>query len=247
MATIATRVFGDGTSTLFTLYNDEFVRTLGWGNGWTKIRVAVLCAIQATGNFTLTTNMGLGICTGNATIGNTLGIKSASTTNWAGIMPNNTAFGTTAATFNAGPPAYIQFGAMALAAKRGGAFASQLNNGVAWFMPTTASGNRGFMIADITKLGATGTVTVGAYAPKAAGTAQVNHNLNDLLEATEQLRDTSSITLKGITTTPINSNTVATDETFGIFDTASLWWNNPATPLEIYAIMVSGSFGAANG
>jgi len=237
MATIATRVFGDGTSTLFTLYNEEFVRSLGFTNGWTRIRIGMLCAVQASGNFTQTTECGFGLCTGASPIENTRGFRSTNTTNWCGLAFTALVFSTTAFTYNAGPPSYVSSTALSMIARRGNSDVQSRQDAIQWFMPTAGSGNRGFVMLDFIKTAGLGSVTVTNFVPKTAATAQVNYTMADLIQAGEQIKVTNSVTMKQTAISQHASNPMSTDESFGQFDTLSIAWSTAAVPLEVYGIV----------
>lgn len=233
MAVFGTRVFGDGVNTYFTLTNEEFVRDLGVQQSWKRIRIGILCAIQGSGDFVISQN-GLGICASASPMESTLGQKSGSTQNWVGTMTSGGGYGLSTHTYSAGPPAYYTQAFSATRGKIGGSYYGGGGNVTPYYHAVAGSGNRSFMIVDVTKGS-----TVRGYYPNSAAQAQLNWTMDDLIYMVEQRR-TNLIARAGAYTVnqSASSNAVAATDVNGALDCMSIYWNSPAVPFEVYGIVV---------
>lgn len=70
------------TNHLLQLGNEEFVRRLGFGTGWTKIRVGVRLCLNDSQTDILTGSFALGLCEGVGA-----GFKAQAASKWVGFIP----------------------------------------------------------------------------------------------------------------------------------------------------------------
>jgi hypothetical protein len=235
MSSFATRTFGDGVNPYFTLTNEEFVRKLEWDNGWNKIRIGILYAIQGSGNFSITRH-GLGVCASASPIDDTQGMKSNSTANWIGGTLATEYYGAATAVYNTGPPPYYSIAAKGVASRRGSTIFNAGADGGTRYHPVAGQGFRGFMFTDIYKGSPNWTTSV--YFPTSIAEARTEYSMSDLLEGVHQTR-LNTLTLRGsVIAVAYNSGLMAFNESTGPVDSISLYWSNAAVPLEVYGIAV---------
>jgi hypothetical protein len=111
MAEIVETLAGDRR---IRLYNEDFVRKLGIGTGWTKIRIGLRLTVQASSAANASC-FAFGVCQGDQS---TSVFKSGSTVDFIGGMLGNAASNTYP--YTAGPPNYISSGAMGAINRRNG-------------------------------------------------------------------------------------------------------------------------------
>jgi hypothetical protein len=240
MAVISSRVYGDGTSVLMRLQNEEFIRQFSWLNGWQRLRIGVLWSVQGSGTFTLN-NAGVGIASSASPFSATLGFKSSSCKNaMIQAVSLDDVYSPTSYVYNAGGGIpYYSMTFTGASRKVGATWAGGGGNGTQYFM-AVAGAARGFFFADFWKSGLSG---MGGYSylPTSAALAQTNWTMNDIYYGCQQA-NMDSLILRGttITRTAGGQGDSSALETAGVYDCLSIWWDNAAVPLEIYGIAAFG-------
>ena len=240
MAVIDTRVYGDGTSVLMRLQNEEFIRQLSWLNGWTRLRVGILYAIQGSGTFTLQ-NAGVGVVSSGSPVSKTQGFKSSTTKNaMIQCWSLSAVYSPTTCTYNAGGGTpYYSIPFTGAARKQNTSWATGGGNGTTYYHPVAGT-CRGFFFADFIKNGLS--MSGASYLPLNAAQAQTNWTMNDIYYGCQQARLGNPLNLRGnsITNTAGGQGVASANENLGPFDCISIYWDNAAVPLEIYGIAVYG-------
>lgn len=234
MAIIGTRVFTtDGTRPYLSLSNEEWVRPMGWGNDWVKVRIGVLMAVTSSAANIPTCSFVYGLCSGAA---NPYADPST-TTHFIGM-----ALGTSAAvsgtwTYNGlANPIYtmghVPFKRIATTNTLGTGTTPAI--GVATTTGTTQRKQLQFM--DILRASPNYFFyTCGTP----SGSSGQNHTVADLIYGCEQT--TFGPTVSGVgMTVAVNGSQIAVDEaTYGTLDCINLYWNQSVLPMEIYGIAIS--------
>lgn len=235
-AAIIKRDFTSVYDTALVLGGASYLRTLAYGNGWSRIRLGALVAVTA--NSTIHIN----------DVAFTLGLCSSTQYPGSANLPAN-AFGasingsysvgaarTLAYTANSGFPYYSA--TTGTVYRRQGTLTVNSAAFGAFFLPLAYTGTqkRRFpIIVDITRsLGGSGLATVIVYGVTTTAIAQLDFRPDDLQSALDQvgtptMRNTALTASTTISTVPIG------DET-GPLDTFELFWSNSTFPLEIYAV-----------
>lgn len=236
MAVISTRVFGDGTYPLMELHNEEFIRQFSWLNGWERIRIGVLWAIQGSGTFTLA-NAGVGICSSASPIEDTEGFKSAVCKNAViQAISLGAVYSPTSYVYNAGSgtPYYSQ-AFTGCARKQNASWTTGAGSGAPNYMAVAGTG-RSFFFADFIKAGG---ISGKSFMPTSSAQGQFAYTMGDLYEGCQQARS-GALYLRGATVaaTAGGQSVASASELPGVFDCVSVWWDNAAVPIEIYGIVV---------
>jgi len=234
MATIGQRLFVSLQKKYLTLANEEFVRTLGIGTNWTKLRLGILWAITPDGTNALPSSaIVLGLCSGKT---NPYG--AANTTNFVGAelhtnAPNSTTGSLTYSVIS-GQPWYTSSGSWP--ATRVGATISSASGQGNTFLIATNTGSiqrRSPLFVDIQKGSPNYTIT--RWLPQSSTTAYQTADMSpaEFLSSLELATPTwVNIALTG------SVGTIATSEGPGVFDTFDFFWNKSLFPAEIYAVAV---------
>ena len=241
MATIIQETFNALPKHGLRLTQEEYVRPLGFGSNWTKLRIGVLLAIVDTGGTLTTVNFAVGVCSGTA------GFGSASTTH-AVVLAFDTPPGSNY-TYNAGSgyPYYAQ-GVGNKFVRRVGSTNTVVNGqaGQPCFYSLGGTLRAGPVIVEMAKLGGG---VVGCYAYSATAASSYNHyDLQSLMEIMEQpygqtanvtvTRLDTSARVQGGPTGGATTDLTTVDESAGVLDHVNISWNH-SNGLEIYAIAVS--------
>lgn len=233
MAVVGSRTFTlDGVQPYLALANEEWVRPLGIGTAWTKIRIGILAAVRPNGtsNFTNAAFV-FGVCSGQANP-----YAAASTTNFAGIAMAGSAAVTGTWTYTGVTNPYYVSGQVPLV--RVGS-SNTLGTGTS---PSTALATttgpiqrKHVFYLDIQK--GSPNYTFSWCATQAAST-DTNFTLANLIYGCEQTTFAPTIGGVGLAA-GINGATVAASESAGSFDSLNIFWNQASFPFEIYGIAVS--------
>lgn len=240
MAVIDTRVYGDGTSVLMRLQNEEFIRQFSWLNGWQRLRIGVLWSVQGSGTFTLN-NAGVGIVSSASPFSATQGFKSSTCKNgMIQAVSLDDVYSPTSYVYNAGGGIpYYSMTFTGAARKQNASWTTGGGNGTTYYM-AVAGAARGFFFADFWKNG----LSMGGYSylPTSTALAQTNWTMNDIYYGCQQAR-MDSLILRGttITRTAGGQGVASANENLGPFDCLSIFWDNAAVPIEIYGIMAFGT------
>ena len=237
MSTIGTRTFADGSvSNYFTLANEEYVRTLAWGNGWNHLRIGILCAVTGSASFSLT-QFSLGLCSsaGLSNPGQIQGVRSNATALWNGAASAGLGWGNYTLTYNAGPPAYFSAPNAIVEGKTGNSYSGGGSNGVAGFYSAVGSGYRGWCVVDVA-------VTGGAslHLPSLVSQLQYNATMSDMQSCCSNQKYSSSAIIGGVFQTA--QGTAGGLSQIYPMDTLSIYWSNTANVLEVYGISVYGGW-----
>lgn len=230
MSVIGQRVFAVGGNQLYmTLANEEYVRPLGIGTNWSRLRIGVLMAMtpDSTNNLSSMT-FTMGICSGTA---NPYG--AALTTNWAGVSVFSTAGGMTY-TANAGNP-YFTNGTPGQGAKKVGAALTTANVGVNTNIPTNGGAiqRKVPIMAEVIK--GSPNYTFALVSPP-SGAMTTDFSFGYFIDAMEQT--SVNPVANGQTFNGATGAGIAVTEVTGVFDTLDIYWNKAAYPVEIYGIAV---------
>ena len=232
MAIIGSRLFNLLEDKYATLANEEFVRTLGIGTDWTKIRLGLLLAVPTDGTNPLaSTALMLGVCSGKT---NPYG--AVSTTNFVGAALHSSTGGATTGTLSyaaGGSNPYFTCTGFWPAARVGTDLTSGTGVAATWLLTsnTGAIQRRSPVYVDIQKGGPNYTIT--RWAPS-SGQGQFQSGDCSAAEflASLELATPTWLNLSLIA----SSGTVAASETPGALDTFDVFWNKTGFPLELYAL-----------
>lgn len=225
------------TDKYISLSNEEFTRKIdltGIGNSWTKIKVAINCAIGDTGGGNLsTTQLFLGFCNETSDP-----YGSQACVNACGLLFGSTGGGTWTYNAGAGNP-YYTIGTWKYLRRTGVTELADSISSATFVVPTNAGTlqRRGWLGVSITQ---TATQFTTGYWSQAAATAASDVYLDQFLYSTNQgqsgnappyVLETAGIGLSkaltpgaGWNTNPLNS--------------VDIYWSNASYALEIYAIAV---------
>jgi hypothetical protein len=212
------------------LGNEEFIRPLSIGSGWTRIRVSITCAIDGDGQTFVNGILFVGLLSGTQ-----YGFNSPSCLGAYG-------FGSNAATYtfnaNAGSPYYS---ASINACKKEGATASYAGVGTAYIPATTGTLRRTIITGGIIKV-AGGGWSAYAYVPQTTGVSNYDARFYDHVNSSEA-GFTGSTWFANATqydlTAAINGTTLSFTEPPAGLNAVSICWNKSNYPLEIYSITVT--------
>lgn len=231
MARFFSQTFSDGADISLELGNEEWVRQMVISNNWNHIRIGLLYQVTGTANTTNAgTNFAVGICSGT---GAPFGVLT--TTNFVGIECVNV-LGWVA---NAGQPYYSYASSNLFACKKvGGSVttaATNLADSVGLYVPTIAgAARRGLLYVDITK--GTPNYTIGISAPPNTSAAS-DWTVPFLVSGMTQTF--GSIVVNSVSMSTGNgAQTLACDETAGIFDTVDIYSNLLSNPFEIQEVAI---------
>ena len=237
MATIGSRTFNLLEDKYLTLANEEYLRRLAIGSNWTKLRLGAMLALPPNGTENLTLcSLTLGVCAGATPFSGTQGYAAASTGNFIGIdicSDNSGGSGQGTLTYNAGTGNPYYSSSFSGARRRVGttdSFAANTTLSHAVAINTGTLQRRTLLYVDITKGSPNYTVK---YYPETGTLAQLDFTPAHFLDGLEQ---SGTPTVNGQTLSAGNALTLACDETAGVFDSVSLYWNRGAFPLEVYAL-----------
>lgn len=238
MSVIGQRVFVAGGNQLYmSLANEEYVRPLGIGSNWTKLRIGLLLAQTPNGvsNFT-TAKFFVGLCSGTASP-----YGAASTTNCIGfnIAASTEAAGTWTYVANAGNPYFNVGGGTSNFFKR-----------VAVTVTSGAASQIGFVATNTGTLQRKSPVYIDivkgspnwtgyGYQISAANMA-LDWTFANLLEGMESIQGAAGTTpvIGSLVFSGGSAAAVAFTEVAGAIDTLDLLWNNATFTNEIYGIAV---------
>lgn len=238
MSSFGTRTFADGsTSTYFTLANEEYIRKFAWGNGWNRIRIGILYAVQGGVTFSLVQN-GLGVCSSSSPIDNTQGQKSTNTTQWAGCFLAGAGYGNVTLTYNAGPPPYYTYNDAGRAVKQVNSYSPAAFGGPGATYVGAAGGAasyRGWMFVDLEKFSGTYWNQTGLFLPFSLAQLQYNITMQELTYGCQQLRS-QALSLRGAAMTNQTNGALNPFVEQTPADSISIYWSATATPMEVYGI-----------
>lgn len=235
-AAIITRDFTSVYDNALVLGGASYLRTLAYGNGWSRIRIGALVAVTPNGTSNIPdATFTVGLCSGQDYPG-------------SANLPGNAFGASVCGSYSIGATRLLTYTA---------------NSGFPYFSPTTGTVYRrqgvttlnsaGFgsillptaytgtqkrrfpVIVDITRtIGGSGLATVIVYGATTVAQAQLDYRPDDLQSALDQVgtptvRNTALTASATISTIPIG------DE-FGGLDTFELFWSSSTYPLEIYAV-----------
>jgi hypothetical protein len=218
MAEIVETLAGDRR---IRLYNEDFVRKLGIGTGWTKIRIGLRMTVQATSS-ALASCFTFGVCQGDSA---TSVFKSGSTVDFIGGMLGNAASNTYA--YTAGPPNYISSGAMGAINRRAGVNTIS-SPGSATAVISANPAVRSLFFVDIEK-NFTGNKIL-TYGTNPVGLANGDASIGQLMTYLEGDVLNTFVQTFILTTIPYSGP--------GLWDSINISWNNAIQPVEISDIIV---------
>lgn len=226
------------TDKFVALAGEEFTRKIdltGFGNGWTKIRVAIDCAIMNTGGGNITNSeLFLGLCSGTA-----FPYGSASCVHACGVVFGSQAASTWTWTAGAGSPFYT--GTEFSMLRRVGVTQTTAAVGTLTRNIPTHDGNgaaattkrRGWLGATFNQTATT--INMIGMSP-AAATMTGDVFFEHFMYATNQAG------LPFVLETVCTQNTQTLSPGAGwntnALDTVDIYWSNPTYTLEIYAIAI---------
>jgi len=212
------------------LGNEEFIRPLSIGSGWTRIRVSITCAIQGDGQSFAGGTFFMGLIQGTQ-----FGFNSPSCIGAFGVGSNAATY-----TFNAssGNPYYS---ASMSACRKTGATATYVSTATSYIPTTTGTLRRSILTAGITKDPASTNWTDYFYTPQSAGVSNYDARFYDHVNSSEA--GYTVATWFANATQYDLSQALAVTNTFtepaGGLDALSIYWNKSNYPLEIYSITVT--------
>lgn len=240
MAIVGTRSgFSDGTHNYVSMgTTDELVRMFGNQNGFTRVRLGLLWAINGNATFSLVQSPFGGV-TGAVPMSSTQGVKSATTTWFMGWMGAGDGFGNQTWTYNVGPPAYYS-GTFSNFAQKSGASFTNLGGAVpgTFYVAVAGQGLRSWILVDLWK----DTPNLEVYLPTTPAMAQTDWNMSDLLYGVEQNRRGATVSMRG-TSIAAYHGVIAQPEQGSPLDSFSYSWNNTSLfPMEIYGYAAWASY-----
>lgn len=244
MATIGQRAFADGAHKYLSIANEEFVRTMKFGNSWKCIRILTRMAVTPNGTSNITgCRLAIGACY-STVLGSTY--NAVNTRNFLGILHNhsNESTGLTwTYTANSGNPYYTQAATNGAFIHRynGATLTTGCNNGQSIIHTNTGSVQRRCAIGcELYKPGATGghasSLTSKILSCTAAATFSVDFD-------NAYFRDcmANQILMSGNGTAGAVQYlipAVADGEGPYPLDSISIFWNQASYPMEIYDLWV---------
>lgn len=230
MAVIFQRNFPNTSGkTGLRLSNEEFIRPLSIGSGWTRIRVSITCAIQGDGQTFANGVFFMGLLSGTQ-----FGFNSPSCVGAWGIGSNASTY-----TFNAssGSPYYST--TMALCYKIGSS-PTYLGAGTAYIPTTTGTLRRTILTNGIIKVSG-GSWTSAGYFPQSAGVSNYDVRFYDHVNSSEAGFTATTWFVNSTQYDLASAFTTSTGfgEPAGGLNAVSIYWNKSNYPLEIYSITVT--------
>ncbi len=226
MAAIVETMVGDRR---LQLGNEEFVRQMGIGTLWTKIRIGFRYSVNGVANIVPSTGPVIGVCQGTT---NTY--YSANTTDFVGATGGGGggSLVATNAIYQAGPPAtYYLNNNGALGLKRTGSTTSFYTTGLSaqLYFSSSPATTRTVGYLDITK--ASGSYTVALYHIGTALNAVVDWDSTTFLS--NMLPESNPASPLGLVGNPAVTYTGA-----ALFDTVSFSWTKSSPTLELSDLCV---------
>ncbi|MBI5388202.1 MAG: hypothetical protein HZA90_26355 [Verrucomicrobia bacterium] len=238
MATISSRLFNLTPDKFLVLGNEEWVRKLGIGSDWTKLRLGLLVALTPDGTSNLIgCTFVLGLCSAGEPFSNTVGFARHTPGNPANFLGADFSLDGSSApaplTYNAGAGnpylSGVFWGVRHRAA--GTDYCGTVNS----TNQSLATNNgtlprRSPLYLDITK--GSPDFTLKAFTPTAAQ-AVMDFTPAHFLDGLEQ---PGTPVLNGQTLTAGSTTTRPFSEAGGALDTVNVFWNKSAFPLEVFAV-----------
>jgi hypothetical protein len=235
MATIGSRTFNLIEDRHLTLAGEEYLRPLGIGSNWTKLRLGLLVALTPNGTSNLPDcSLMLGVCSAATPFSGTQGYGAAVTGNYLGAdFTNRTGSDLTYGAGSGNPYYYTvnkaarrRYGVTETTASLGGSYSLCCATNTGTLQRRTP------LYVDITK--GSPNYTLRPFFCSSAH-AVLDFTAAHLLDGLEQ---SGVPVINGQTLQAESVTNIACDETAGVFDTLSLFWNRAAYPLEVYALAV---------
>ena len=232
MASIIERVYADGNDRAITLANEEYVRPIHIGSGWSHVRIGMLCDCTPDGTNNLTsTSLIVGLCSGTAAP-----YGAASTTNFIGASMMNQLNVLGTFTYNAGSGnPYFSSQGQGPITKVGASVSLTLGNGSPCVFATTDGALQRKTLVMVSISRGAPNYTVTRFLVPAAN-ANLNYRLEDLYMGMEQ-SSVAAVSV-GAVSLAVISQAAAFDEIAGAVNAVNIFWNRSGQPLEIFALMV---------
>lgn len=223
MATIVENISGDKA---LQLGNEEFVRKLGYGTNWTKLKIGCRMCVNGTGNVT-TPRFQLGLC-----VGDQYTFASASCIQYVGFPTNET--GTMAYNGSDGF-VYGESTNNPYVTKVGATTTYSIIGGVSnMYYPSGGSGRTGIVYVVFTKLTATSMDIEGMYL---SGTEYLlTPTTYDLLRILDD--EASNTTFTNNFVSQFNSRTISGMSNVVDLDTVSVYWSHNTPTVDVHDICV---------
>lgn len=245
MGVIYNRNFADGNQRFLSLNNSDYLRPIGIGTAWSRIRIGIHYCVGTVSENAWPIRGGLfslGIC---RNIQNSPAVLTPSHAFGVGIggVPNSTSVINW--TYNAGTAgnSYMSLGNFYFYRVVAGTFTTSNTGSFTTYAPTNttlggALARRGILIVDINKSAlVTGNITQG-LAGNAVAHCALDLSTSDLYSALEWYASGPPIQGTNMTNLALG-NTLAFDESVnGGLDTVFLYWSHYTVPLELYQIAV---------
>lgn len=230
------------------LGGEEFVRTIGLGSAWGRIRIGVLCTVTANSTSDLSGLMFyLGLCHGNRS-----GVSHPSTDSFTGVSWIGLPGVGANLTYNAGSgaPYYTASTAGKVFRRVRGIDTNAAAAGTASiFIPDETgvpSGRRAIYIIDINKHRGTPVFPSAAFCTITCYHINASQNANCAYRPDELQDAVDYFGTPAVRGTNMIAWTAATDiggtDTHGPLNSLCLWWSSAQFPLNIYAICASGMY-----
>lgn len=205
------------------LATEEFVRPMGIGSSWGKIRIGLRLALNGVSTLS-TQGFNVGICQGAN------GFMSTSTVDYMGVQFSSALpLSSSGLTFNVGPPAYYQAATSSfITIKKVGMVNTTANAGaLSLFWAAAPTTNHSQLFLDITK-GTTYTLT--AWGPGSAAAGQTDVSASSFLLNMENEAAPATTTTAALGALAYSGN--------ALFDSISIFWNRSVPTIEISDIAV---------
>jgi hypothetical protein len=254
MAELVQRLFTYIPQNTLRIGGEQWSRTLGPLNAWSRIRIGLLCAVMPNNTANIVSNFNFGLCNGSAfNSGASAYAQSAIGACMTGSMLS--AAWTLTYNANSGNPFFSTSAAGKLFRRSGYHLveSSSLAQSAIALAGVGVPKRRTPIYLDITRnVGGQGLSTIACYS---TSTAQVTFDirLDHFLDGLDQI---AAPTINGQTLTTELSTTMALSDMLGALDSMFIMFQNAAFPLEIYAVgasvsrdlnYVAGSGGAYDG
>lgn len=226
MATIVENISGDKA---VQLGNEEFVRKLGYGTNWTKIRIGCRMCVNGTSDIP-TPRFQLGVCVGDVTT-----FASSSCIQYVGLPTNELAN----LTYNAGSLAYtyVESSNCPYVTKVGSTTTYNIVGGAGHptaYYAAGVSGRTTIVVAEFVKVSATSVTINGGYTA-AAQYANIPSTYH-LLRTLDDEGGGSTFTVNYFSW--FNSRTVSSMSNVVDLNTLSVYWGHSTPTLEVHDICV---------
>jgi hypothetical protein len=221
-AQIGQRVFATGAQEYISLKRDEYIRLLPIANNWSRIRVGILWAIDASASITATT-INFGLCS------YPYGFTSYQCQNYVGF--GLSADSTMALTYNAGAAPYFTSTFTYFTIRTGFTAAGSTGGSSLTIASNTGTPQRRTLtVLDVTKGSASQTIS-GSHS---AALVVQDWSYQNLMEAVSQFAYPAVVA--GNTMTSVLSDSRTVSEITGPLNAVSVSWNKLEYALEVYSI-----------